>query len=210
MLKHGYIGNDGYRFILENSTEKPVKKCHNCGNILIYFSFCNQNSLIWKNGISGKKILRIFHNNFKKFKNLKKFDLRDLCIKRGSILRKLEMKIFIYKKLKFDFLKSFINFSFISLNKDFVFKNLILKEKTRLKGIFHTNVLNSNINRISLKNFKKNTSDIISSFYTEIPNIPRNFLIKTNFQDSKIEYCELFFSFSNLACKKKFFFYKFS
>jgi len=214
MLRHGNFGNDNYKFIFETNTEKPLKKCQNFGNILIYTSFCNQNNLIWKNGVLKKKIPKIFEINFKKYK---KFDLRDLCLKRGLILRKLEMKIFIFKKLKFDFLKLLYRFSFISLKKDLVFKNRKfffsknpnLKEKTQLKGFFQTNILNNSINKISFKNFKKKSKEIILNLYSESPTMQENFLIKTNFQDIKIDNFDLFILLRNLALKKMFFFLTF-
>ena len=88
-------------------TEKPFKKNKNLGNIVIFWNFFSMNNTKWKSFFLKTKSNSILEMHFEKILNLNKIDFRDLCLKRGKIVRKLFIRIFSKKKIKFFFNKYF-------------------------------------------------------------------------------------------------------
>ena len=139
------------------------------------------------------------------------FDLRDLCIKRGKLTRKLIIKLFFYKKVKFDYFRFFYGFSFSSLKKELIFDNLNehsienfkLREKTDLKGLLKTNIISGGLNKINKQEFEKKNKELFLNFNNTSINRQKKIMIKSDKLDKKLENCNLILLLFKLACKKK-------
>lgn len=200
-----------YKITFDENIGKPLKHCQNSGNIFFFNYYYHYHNFIQKKSVLEKKNCLLLANLSKKLKNLKTFDLRDLCIKRGKLTRKLTIKLFFNKKLKFDYYRFFNGFSFSSLKKELIFDNLNkhsienfkLREKTDLKGLLKTSIIFGELNKISKQEFEKKNKELFLNLNNTNINKQRKIVIKSDISDKKLESCNLIFLLFKLACKKK-------
>lgn len=173
---------------LEMSTEKPTKKNKNIGNIFYFLNFYDIYQQKWKNsGIESEKFYR-FDQIFKKSININRIDLRDLCLKRGRLLRNIKIKIYIEKILKFKDIEFFIRFSLGFSQKNliprtwdiFAEKYAKIKEKAKAKGFLRKVKVLRSIRKLfnkGIKNSNKSPEMIPIFNYINIKQKKNLFLI---------------------------------
>lgn len=203
---------------LEMSTEKPTKKNKNIGDIFYSLNFFNIYQQKWKNSSMESEKFYRFDQIFKKFININKIDLRDLCLKRGRLLRNIKIKIYIEKILKFKDIDLFIRFSLgfsqknlISRTWDiFVEKYAKIKEKVKAKGFLRKVKVLRSIRKLlnkSIKNSNKSSEIIPILNYINIFQKKNLFLI-TGSNDCIVNKFNIMFKLINSDYFKKILFLK--
>ena len=196
-------------------TEKPFKKNKNLGNIVIFWNFFSMNNTKWKSFFLKTKSNSILEMHFEKILNLNKIDFRDLCLKRGKIVRKLFIRIFSKKKLNFFSINIFNKFLFGIFKKDFVFINwnrhqkirIKLHEKITVKALIKINLICGEINKFLLRNKaeSKNKEEVIFDQVDQPFNKKKMILFGQRFSDFSINKKNLILYLNAWCQKKKFF-----
>ena len=209
--KDHHLKQNIFRISFDESTRKPLKPGQNIGNVFFFANFYNQSDSIAESGLLEKKTSMLLLNTFKKLRNVKYFDLRDLCIKRGKIIRKLSIKIFFNEKITFELIKFFHRFSFTCLKKELAFayfnkipkQNLELMEKTSLKGLLNMNIISGIIDKINNQNLKKKKHELFLNFRDSHLIKRKKVIVRSDYSDIKFENCNLTRFLLELANNKK-------
>jgi hypothetical protein len=201
-----------FKFILEITSEKPFQK-KNLGSVFVVASFYHSKNYEWKNISYEKNKYYLPEPFFRKILNVKKLDLRDLCLKRGKVTKNLKLTVFFDENIKFDFINFFYNYSFNGIKKDLILKKwkiyinkyTWINEKAVTKGFIKDNSFSLEITKIKYKKFKK--SQVFRGFNQSVEKIgfkwKKNFFIIHDFSNQKNKNSNLIFCILKKCFKKK-------
>jgi len=211
-LKTKTFVDHNFKFILEVTSEKPIQK-KNLGGVFVFVSFYHSKNYEWKNISYEKNKYYLLEPFFRKILNVKKLDLRDLCLKRGKVIKNLKLTVFFDENIKFDFINFFYNYSFNGIKKDLILKKwkiyinkyTWINEKAVTKGFIKDNSFSLEITKIKNKKFKK--SQVIRGFNPSVEKIGFNwnkkFFIIHDFSNQKNKNSNLIFCILKKCFKKK-------
>lgn len=218
-LKTKTFIDHNFKFILEVTSEKPIQK-KNLGGVFVFFSFYHSKNYEWKNISYEKNKYYLLEPFFRKILNVKKLDLRDLCLKRGKVIKNLKLTVFFEENIKFDFINFFYNTSFNGIRKDLILKKWKIyinkynwiSEKAGTKGFLKENSFSLEITKIKYKKFKK--SQVLGEINLSVEKIglkwKKKFFIIHDLSNQKKKNSNLIFCILKKGFKKKKIFLKVS
>ena len=206
------INDSLFRIYFTVSTEKPNKIKKNLGDLNILCNIFRGDSTKWKVVKNMKQIPQYLETLFEKTLNISKFDQRDLCVKRGKLLRIIRLKIFFEDKNKF-YLRKFISyFPFYNKKKSLRIKwwdksskkCLELYEKNMLKGFSKKLITSVQVGKIKYNQFGNpmDINQIIFNSYFNGMKKKKYLLLKTDLFETKSSRSDLV-SFFYKSCISK-------
>lgn len=193
--------------------EKPIKKNKNFGNILILLNFQYHYGIEWKKFSFNHKIPCYLEKFFREILGLKKIDLRDLCLKRGNIVKNLKITIFLEKNMMFASKNFICNYFVPFLKKELVVHDFIkyqqvysrICEKNILKRILTIDLFSKEIEKLTYQEVGKikYSKEFILKSIPQYCNNSKNILILKDITDINIENFNLLFLLFKWISKKK-------
>ena len=197
---------------IEIFTERSVKKSQNCGGVFFFLNNLDIYEKKWKK----TSVKRNTSEQCEKIKNrlLNKIhlDTRELCIKRGKIVRNLKLKIYFEKKLNFRLFNLFNKIPFSLFNRQLVFKNQLnclikyaeLNQKKIVKNFLSLLKIGTEIYKKDYRkplNIEKSRKLIINLDSSKLANNGLTFIF--DLYNGKICQTILLFNIYKWSCKKK-------
>ena len=197
---------------LEIFTERSVEKGQNCGGIFFFLNNLDIYKKKWKKASVKRNLSEQFEKIKNRLLNKIQLDTRELCVKRGKILKNLKLKIFFEKKLNFKLFHLFYKIPFSLFNRHLILKNRVeflvdypeLNQEKIIKNFPNILKIGTEIYKKEYRkpfNIEKSRKLIVNLDISYLRN--NNLTFISDLYDRKIYQIFLIFNIYKWCCKKK-------